>query len=109
MAGENELAPIEPGERFTVEYGSGRTIECVALSMRTKRKVMELAAIVTSADSEPLSKMQAIEDALAVCCPEMPDSLLDEIDEELAMQIIGGTLRKQRLSVEQAKKSESLH
>jgi hypothetical protein len=94
---------IEPGERFRVGYGNGRSVEVVALSMRQKRTVVRsLEAIQNAEDRSQL--FDACEEALRVCVPDLNDALLDAIDEQMAIEIIGNTVAKAALSEDDEKK-----
>lgn len=101
---------IEPGDKFQVSYGNGHTIEVVALSMRQKRKVMELVDRVSKLETSGESRavlFEIAEDALKLCVPGITDETLDRFDETMAMQIVGATLGKQAVDNEEQKKSES--
>lgn len=97
---------IEPGETFSVEYGSrGATCEVKALSLREKIKVVELLQKVEQSKGPEAFTFMA--DALEMVAPGKLDD--PTIDERLASEIVGRALAGASLSVEQAKKSESPH
>jgi len=104
------MAYLEPGERFTVKYGNGHTIEVVALSGRQKRKVMSLVDEVSQMQSTMQSKTRLFdiaEEAFLLCCPDASDELMDKLDERLQLEIVGQTLQGATLSDEDKKKYES--
>lgn len=97
---------IEPGQSFSVEYGSsGATCEVKALSLREKLKVVELLQKVEQARGPEAFVLMA--EALELVAPGKLDD--PGIDERLAAEIVGRALAGASVSVEQAKKSESLH
>lgn len=97
------MSAIEPGDKFTVGYGNGHTIEVVALSMRQRREVVKGVETVAG-DSKAVDAFDAIENALKQCCPDINDELIDTLDEEMAMQIIQATMQKAALSEDDRKK-----
>jgi hypothetical protein len=97
---------IEPGDLFKVAYGNGKEIEVKALSLRHKRALVGAMAVVSNPETSPVDKLQGIEDALKLCVPDLPDHLLDTLDEQTAMQIVSATIAKGQVSKEQEKKSE---
>ena len=101
------MANIEPGEKFTVQYGNGHEVEVVALNMRQRRDVIRLLAAVQ--DVSPVEALESIEAALGFCCPSISDEFVNSLDEEMAMEIVQATMEKQRLSEDERGKSESPH
>lgn len=104
------MAYLEPGERFTVNYGNGHTIEVVALSGRQKRKVMSLVEEVSQIQAVTKSKTRLFdiaEEAFLLCCPDASDELMDRLDERLQLEIVGQTLQGATLSDDDKKKSAS--
>lgn len=103
------MTSIEPGEKFSIEYGNGHTVEVVALNMRQRRALIKLLAAVQDAD--PHEALDSIEEALRCCFPaelnaDIFDELVDSLDEEMAMEIVQKTMEKQRLSEDERGKSE---
>lgn len=101
------MPAIEPGERFTVSYGNDHTIEVVALSLRQKRQVTsDLKQVQQLKDSpESIGMLYEICEAmLRSCVPDIDESLLDELDETMAMEIVGNTLGVAAVSEDEAKK-----
>lgn len=97
---------IEPGQTFSVEYGTrGATCEVVALSLRQKIAVSNLLKQVETCKGPEAFGLLA--EALETVCPGKSSD--DDIDERTAGEIIGKALAGASLSVEQAKKSESPH
>lgn len=100
------MPAIEPGERFTVEYGNGHKTNVVALSLRQKRKIMQLLLHVqdlkiTTASIDDL--YAKCEEMVRMCCPDITEEQLDKLDESLAMEIASATLAGAVLDPEEKK------
>lgn len=102
------MASIEPGEKFLVGYGNGKSVEVQALGMRQKRAVLKLI-ITLQAGGDPDTVFSAAEEALRVFIPGMKDEFLDSINEAMAMDILKAAIAEQSLSEDDRKKSESPH
>src|SRR5690606_23780120 len=102
------MAMIEPGEKFLVGYGNGKSVEVQALGMRKKREALKLLRVVQSG-GDPDSVFGAVEGMLRHFIPEMQDEFLDSINEKMAMDIVTAAIAEQSLSEDERKKSESPH
>lgn len=103
-----------PGEKFTIQYGGGKTVSVTALAGRQQRELTRLLSDMqrlgeSGADIE--SAWEAAEKALAMCVGDDKAAELwaSDVDFEIACDIAGKTLGKQRLSEDEQKKSESPH
>jgi len=98
------MGAIEPGEKFTIEYGKGHKLEVVALSFRQRHNLAKmLDRMVASKGAE---QFEVIEEALRFCVPGMSDSLLDTIDDITAAEIIRKVRMGSTISDDERKKSE---
>lgn len=102
------MALIEPGEKFPVGYGNGKSVEVQALGMRKKREALKILKVV-QAGGEPDAVFGAIEAMLLLSIPDMQDDFLDSINESMAMEIVTKAIKEQSLSEDERKKSESPH
>ena len=103
------MRSIEPGEVFTVKYGNEHEVEVVSLSMRQKRRMVELIEQVSSLSETGESRVKLFdiaEQALQICVPGLSDEFLDTINEDMAMEIITGTMAGQMITADDKKKSE---
>lgn len=111
MSGETEVAAIEPGEPFTIEYGrQGKTLEVIALTGKQRRDCLRVMGKVQEAsDSGSFSAvadaMDLLVEQVKVCSPSIPDDELDRLDDDGLGEIIVKTLGKLSIGAEQAKKS----
>ena len=101
-----DVQPIEPGEPLQVNYGRGKTANCKSLSLRQKRKVVECMEVAAGNESTTTQKLDSLENALRLCWPDITEEQLDTIDDVMAVEIVSGVLANNRVSPEQAKKSE---
>lgn len=103
------MTPLEPGDKFTVGYGNGHTIQVVALSGRQKRNVIAMLEEIKSLQAESASKLRLFEiaeDAVRVCVPGLTEEQIDKMDETQQLEIVGKTIAKAALSEDEIKKSE---
>lgn len=100
------MSAIEPGEKFRVGYGRGRSIEVTALSLRRKRQLLLLLETIKTGGIEAF---KATEDALRMAVPDITDEQLDTLDEVMAMEIVSATIGLTQLTEDDQKKSESPH
>ena len=106
------MSAITPGDKFEVSYGNGHKLQVVALSLRQKREVTGMLTKIQTLQEDPTSiglLFELCEDMLRICCPDLPDHLLDEIDEKMAMEVVSNTIGLASVSEEDAKKSGSPH
>ena len=104
------MVAIEPGEKFTIEYGKGHQIEVVALNGRQRIEATKCVAEMQRASKEGDIDAQAkalewLEQVTRFCAPSMTDEMIDKTDDELQIQIISQTMMKASIEVEEAKKS----
>lgn len=102
---------IEPGSKFTIEYGNGHLLEvtCLAGSQQTRLAKALAKAAASEGNQDIVGMFTASQEALELCVgKEAADVLWDDhVDAEMAMDIAGKTLGKQALSDEDKKKLES--
>lgn len=96
------MSSIEVGSTFKVGYGSGRSIEVIALSIRQRRELVKAVERVNG-DGSPADAYDSIEKALKICCANYTEDLLDSLDEETAMEIVSATMQKAVLSEDDKK------
>lgn len=111
-APQTEPTPIDPGETFLVEYGSGKLVEVKALNMRDQKTVSRHVRKLMEAEKaqDPLATMDLFEVAeqlIELCVVSPTDEFCDSISAQNALEISVNTLSYSRVSEEQAKKSES--
>jgi len=98
------MGAIEPGEKFTIEYGNGHKLEVAALSFRQRHNLAKLMdKLVVAKGAE---QFEVIEEALRFCVPGMDDALLDTIDDTMAAEIIHKVRKSSTVSEDERKKSE---
>jgi len=99
------MGAIEPGEKFTIEYGNGHKLEVVALSFRQRHalaKVVDKLFVAKGSD-----QFEVIEEALKICVPNCSEAFLDTIDDAMASEIIGKVRKNAMVGDDERKKSES--
>ena len=104
------MSRVEPGETFSIQYGNGHSIEVMALNMRQKGKLIAIVEQVSGLAESNQSRaklFELAEQALKICVPNVDESTLDTLDEQMAMEIITATLSGQFVSDDDKKKSES--
>ena len=125
------MPAIEPGEKFTIEYGNGHRLEVTALAGRKQGRVLALLSAIGQAEETKSYHLATdkLEEALAIClgggseggneseterqkreaanahAAELFDTVLDF---ESAADVVRATLGKQSLSEDDKKKLESL-
>jgi hypothetical protein len=126
------MAAIEPGERFTVEYGNGHQLEVIALAGRKQGRVLSLLSDIGKAEETREYHLAGdkVEEALAICLgggseggneseterqkresanAKAADLFDTVLDFESAADIVRSTLSKQALSEDDKKKLELPH
>jgi hypothetical protein len=95
---------LEPGVKFPIEYGTGKTLEAISLSLRQQQKVMQL--LVDGDSGDQLKKLEVAEVALKICFPGITEEQLDTLNYNMALEVIGKAMAATRLNVDEQKKSE---
>lgn len=103
------MSAIEPGEIFRIEYGSGHTIDVVALGLRGKRAVHAILQKIGAGLQDRMQLIDLCEEGLRLCVAKWSDEYLDRIDESQALEIIGKTLAAAVIDEGTRKKSELPH
>lgn len=99
------MKSLRPGDPVAIELPCGMKLEAKALSFNSKRALLDLMQKFKTAESG-LERLNALESAVGQCLGQVPDGLLDKIDEVDAMAIITETLQAGMLSEDERKKSE---
>ncbi len=102
------MGAVEPGERFTITYGSKETrLEVVSLSWRQQRDILAIDEFTGTVEQ----CMQELEKHLRHCVSYMSDdefsAFMDRMNLPLVREIIRKTNEQARLSNEEEKKPES--
>ena len=111
MTDEQPTPPrIEPGDKFTVEYG-GKTAVVVALAGRKERELAKQIAAIAELENiggaETFKIFELTYEAIKLAMPDATEDELDLLDAKSMMEICGKCLGKQALSDEDKKKLES--
>ena len=98
------MGAIEPGEKFTIEYGNGHKLEVMALSFRQRHALAKMCDRMIAVKGA--EQFEIIEEALRFCVPGMKDELPDVIDDITAAEIIRKVRMGSTISDEERKKSD---
>jgi hypothetical protein len=102
---------LEPGERFTIEYGNSHQISVVALSARAKRRLVAMIKEIQTLQPQGVDGLERLyelaEEGVKVCVPDITDAQLEAMDEQQQLEIVGKTLAGASPTEEQQKKLES--
>lgn len=101
---------IEPGDVFEVSYGNGKHCSVIALSGTQQREIARKFNDITrdesSGDPERmLGSFEAIFELLKDVVSDYSEEILDDIDRQMASQIVAGCLFKTAIGDDDRKKS----
>lgn len=111
MSEENKPALLAPGDPFTVEYGGGKRVTVVALSLSKQRKLAALVKSMILAEGsgdalKAIASFDAADEAVRMAIPDVSDEFMETIDASDAVTIASACLGKQSVEDEDKKKSE---
>ena len=101
------MSSVEPGTPFRITYGDGRTLEAKTLGFRKQRALIAVLDEIRDPDKSQVEKLDAIEKAIKLCLPELPDDWFDSVTVETASEVMGKLASNGQVSDEERKKSDS--
>ena len=103
------MSRIEPGDRFTVKYGNGHTVDVIGMNGRQKSKVLSIIDRVQSLDESKDGRavlFELAEEALRLCVPNCTEEFIESLNESMQLEIVGAAIGEQALSEDDKKKLE---
>lgn len=101
------MSALEPGSPFRITYGDGRTLEAKALGFRKQRALIAVLEEIRNPATSQVQKVDAIESAIRLCLPDLPDDWFDTVTVETASEVMGKLASNGQVSEDDKKKSES--
>jgi hypothetical protein len=101
------MAAVEPGEKYRLTYGDGRTLEATTLGFRKQRALIAVLSEIKDPAKSQIEKIDAIERAIKLCLPDLADDWFDTVTIETASEVMGKLASNGQLSEEDRKKSDS--
>lgn len=98
------MSAIEPGTPFRISYGDGRTIEAKALGFRKQRALIAVLDEIRNPETSQAQKLDAIEAAIKLCLPDLPDDWFDSVTVETASEVMGKLASNGQVSDDERKK-----
>lgn len=100
------MSALEPGSPFLITYGDGRTLEAKALGFRKQRALIAVLDEIRDPNTSQVKKIDAIEAAIKLCLPDLPDDWFDSVTVETASEVMGKLASNGQVSDDERKKSE---
>jgi hypothetical protein len=101
------MTAVEPGEKYRLTYGDGRTLEATTLGFRKQRALIAVLSEIKDPAKSQIEKMDAIERAIKLCLPELSDDWFDTVTIKTASEVMGKLATNGQLSEEDRKKFDS--
>lgn len=101
------MGSVEPGQPFRITYGDGRTLEAKTLGFRKQRALIAVLDEIRDESTSQVEKLDAIENAIKLCVPDLPDDWFDTVTVETASEVMGKLASNGQVTDEERKKSES--
>lgn len=101
------MSAIEPGTPFRITYGDGRTLEAKALGFRKQRALIAVLDEIRKPETSQCEKLDAIESAIKLCLPDLPEDWFDTVTVETASEVMGKLASNGQVTDDERKKSDS--
>jgi len=101
------MGSVEPGQPYRITYGDGRTLEAKTLGFRKQRALIAVLDGLRNENASQVQKLDAIEQAIKLCLPDLQDDWFDTVTVETASEVMGKLASNGQVSDEERKKFES--